>query len=375
MRTWFRTLAFGCILLLFRAVAPSSGAGYDNRLRLAIVGLVHGHVSGFMRLMESHKDEAQIVGIFEPSIELQRKFAERYGLATTAFFNDLAAMLDRTKPEAVATFTSTYDHPMVVEACASRGIHVMVEKPLAVSMEHARTIRRAANRGGIHVIVNYETTWYPSRGSLWSLIKEERAAGEIRRMVALDGHSGPKEIGVPGEFLNWLTDPMKNGAGALFDFGCYGANLMTWLMDNQRPVTVTAITQRIKPEVYPRVDDEATILLEYPKAQGIIQASWNWPFNRKDFEVYGEGGYAIATGGNAVRVRLPGKREEARTPEPLPPDERDSLSYLIGVVRGKRKPSGPSSLDNNMIVTEILEAARESARRRKTITLDRNHAF
>ena len=130
---------------------------------------------------------------------------------------------------------------MVVEACASRGIHVMVEKPLAVSMEHARTIRRAANRGGIHVIVNYETTWYPSRGSLWSLIKEERAAGEIRRMVALDGHSGPKEIGVPGEFLNWLTDPTKNGAGALFDFGCYGANLMTRLMDNQRPRTVTVV--------------------------------------------------------------------------------------------------------------------------------------
>src|SRR5207247_2246117 len=117
------------------------------------------------------------------------------------------------------------------------------------------------------------------------------------------------------------TGRTKNVAGARFDFGSYGANLMTWLMDNQRHVTVTAITQRIKPEVYPRVDDEATILLEYPKAQGIIQASWNWPFNRKDFEVYGEGGYAIATGGNAVRVRLPGKREEARTPEPLPTDE------------------------------------------------------
>ena len=242
-------------------------------------------------------------------------------------------------------------------------------------MEHARAIQRDAGRGGIHVIVNYETTWYRSHGAMWDLIKEQRAAGDIRKMVAMDGHQGPKEIGVPAEFFGWLTDPVKNGAGALFDFGCYGANLMTWLMDNQRPSAVTATTQRMKPEVYPRVDDEATILLEYPKAQGIIQASWNWPFNRKDFEVYGEGGYAIATGGNAVRVRLPDKREEARTPEPLPPDERDSLSYLIGVVRGKRKPSGPSSLDNNMIVTEILEAARESARRRKTITLDRNHAF
>ena len=54
------------------------------------------------------------------------------------------------------------------------------------------------------------------------------------------------------------------------------------------------------------------VLVEYPKAQGIIQASWNWPFGRKDFEVYGERGYAIATGGDALRVRLPDGQEEAR---------------------------------------------------------------
>ena len=188
-------------------------------------------------------------------------------------------------------------------------------------------------------------------------------------MVAMDGHQGPKEIGVGPEFLGWLTDPVKNGAGALFDFGCYGANLMTWMMDNQRPVAVTAIAQTIKPQIYARVDDEASVLIEYPKAQGIIQASWNWPFGRKDFEVYGERGYAIAAGGDALRVRLPGGQEEARTLEALPPEEHDSIAYLTAIVRGKRKPAGLSSLENNMIVTEILVAARESAQTGRTIKL------
>jgi predicted dehydrogenase len=142
-------------------------------------------------------------------------------------------------------------------------------------------------------------------------------------------------------------------------------------MDNQRPLAVTAITQRIKPRIYERVDDEATILVEYPKAQGIIQASWNWPFSRKDFEVYGEHGYAIANGGNTLRTRLPGGQEETRTPAALPADEQDSISYLLAVVRGKRKPSGLSSLENNLIVTEILEAARESARTGTTVHLNR----
>ncbi len=127
-----------------------------------------------------------------------------------------------------------------------------------------------------------------------------------------DGHRGPKEIGVQPEFLAWLTDPAQNGAGALFDFGCYGANLMTWLMDDARPTTVTAVTQRIKPDVYPKVDDEATIILEYPGAQAIIQASWNWPFDRKDMEIYGRTGQVLTVAQDGLRVRLAGKPEETR---------------------------------------------------------------
>ena len=278
-------------------------------------------------------------------------------------------MLDTIKPEAVASFTNTRDHPSIVEASAKRRIHVMMEKPLAVNNADAQRIRQAAAAGGIQVLVNYETTWYPSHGAMWTLLKEQKAGGEIRKMVAMDGHSGPKAINVQPEFFDWLSDPVRNGAGALFDFGCYGANLMTWMMDNQRPLAVTAITQQLQPDVYPRVDDEATILLEYPKAQGIIQASWNWPFNRKDFEVYGDHGQAIATGGTGLRVTLPKQPEQTVTPEARPPDERDSISHLIAVVRGTRKPNALSSLENNLIATEILDAARESARTHARVTL------
>jgi len=358
------------VVLPLACFAQTPGTPESKPLRLAIAGLVHSHVDGFLRGARNRSD-VQIVAVFEPDAAIQRKYAEKYKLEKLPFFTDLNAMLDSAKPEAVATFTSTYDHPAIVEACASRHIPVMMEKPLAVSMDHARAIRMAANAAGIPVIVNYETTWYRSHAAMWDVIKEKNAGGEIRKMVAMDGHQGPKEIGVPPEFFGWLTDPVKNGAGALFDFGCYGANLMTWMMDNQLPISVTAMTHRFKPQIYPRVDDEATILVEYPKAQGIIQASWNWPFNRKDFEVYGERAYAIAVGGNTLRVRLPGQLdEETRTKlADRPPDERDSISYLTAVARGKLKPAGLSSLDNNMIVTEILEAARESAKSGKTIRL------
>jgi predicted dehydrogenase len=353
------------------ACAQTPDSSHEAPLRLGIAGLVHNHVDGFFRAIKNRTD-VQVVGIFEPDVSLQQKYGKKYGLADSVFFSDLATMLSRSKPEAVALFTSTYDHKAMVEAIAPQHIHVMMEKPLAVGMEHARSIQAAAKRGGVQVIVNYETTWYRSHGEIRHLFKDQNAPGEIRKMVAMDGHQGPKEIGVGPEFLGWLTDPVKNGGGALFDFGCYGANLMTWMMDNERPLAVTAMTQTEKPLIYPRVDDEATILVQYPKAQGIIQGSWNWPFSRKDFEVYGAKGYAIAIGGNVLKTRVGGdSQEHTREPAALPPDESDSVSYLKAVVRGKLKPSGLSSLENNMIVTEILEAARESARTGKTIKLDR----
>jgi scyllo-inositol 2-dehydrogenase (NADP+) len=362
-----RPLQLLTILCAIVALAPLR-AQETPPLRLAIAGLVHGHVSGFLRSALARSD-VQIVGIYDPDATLLRSYAERLKLDEGVTFTDLGAMLDRTKPEAVASFSNTFDHPTIVEAAASRRIHVMMEKPLAVSNAHAEKIRAAADRGGIQVFVNYETTWYPSHGSIWTLIKEKQAAGEIRKMVAMDGHNGPKAINVQPEFLAWLSDPDKNGGGALFDFGCYGANLMTWLMDNARPIAVTAVTQQFQPTVYPRVDDEATILVEYPKAQGIIQASWNWPFNRKDLEVYGDHGLAIATGGNGLRVALPKEPEHAVTPDPRPADERDSIAHLIAVARGKRQPNALSSLANNLIVTEILEAARESARTHARVAL------
>lgn len=365
-------LRFAVVLLtIAAALVPghAQDAAPSTPLRLAIAGLVHGHVTGFLRAVQARQD-VQIVGVFEPDAALRKKYAERYSLPEGVLFDNLATMLDRARPEAVASFTNTADHPIVVEAAAARRVHVMMEKPLAVSNAHARRIRAAAERGGIQVFVNYETTWYPNYTAIWKLFKERGAAGPIRKMVALDGHEGPKKINVQPEFLDWLSDPVRNGGGALFDFGCYGANLMTWLMENQRPIAVTAVTQQFQPGTYPRVDDEATILLEYPAAQGIIQASWNWPFSRKDLEVYGDHGLAVGTtGGGGLRVTLPKEPDHVVTPDPLPADERNSISHLLAVARGRRKPNALSSLENNLIVTEILEAARESARTHRRVAL------
>jgi predicted dehydrogenase len=372
-RTFYRVIFSITIALLagansdLRAQANPVRQKTEAPLRVALAGLVHGHASGFFDQFQRRTD-IRIVGIAEANGQLAAQFQKKYGLPKEIFYTDLEEMLKATHPQAVLAYTNTYDHRRVVEICARYGIPVMMEKPLAVSLEDARAIEKAAREGKIQVLVNYETTWYRSNQAAYDLVHED-AIGEIRKIVVHDGHNGPKEIGVGPEFLAWLTDPKLDGGGALFDFGCYGADLATWLMDGRRPDSVTAVTQQIKPEIYPHVDDEATIILTYPHAQAIVQASWNWPFSRKDMEVYGQRGYVITVGPSAVRVRLPDREETSADAKPLPKADEDSLSYLRAVLLDGLKPEGQSSLETNVIVTEILDAARQSAASGKTVFL------
>lgn len=360
----FATALFAAQMLLGALALPCVGAP----VRYAIVGLVHDHARGFIPSASARKD-VQLAAIVEPDRELAARYARDYKLDTNLFFTSLEEMLAKADIQAVATFTSTFDHRRVVETCAAKGIHVMMEKPLAVSLEHARAIDAAARKGGIQVVVNYETTWYPANHAAYALIHERKEIGELRKIVVHDGHQGPKEIGCSAAFLEWLTDPVLNGGGALMDFGCYGADLITWLMQGQRPLSVFAVTQQIKPDVYPKVDDEATIVLTYPHAQGIIQASWNWPFGRKDMEIYGRTGYVLVPEQTRLRLRT-AKAAEADAPvPPLAAPNTDPLSYLAALVRGDIRPSGLSSLEVNLIATEILAAARESARTGQRVEL------
>jgi len=359
-------MRIGLFLVMLFISSFMTSTAQQKPLRIGIAGLTHDHVHGL--LTKAHDKTIEIVGIAEANRDLAERYLKRYNLPVSLLYSSLEEMLDKTKPEAVCAFNSIYEHLETVKACAPRKIHVMVEKPLAVSLDHAKQMQALATKYGIHLLTNYETTWYGSHRKAFESLD---SIGGLRKIVVHDGHQGPKEIGVSKEFLEWLTDPVKNGGGALIDFGCYGANLVTWLMNGEKPLNVFAVTQQMKPEIYPKVDDEATIVITYPKTQGIIQASWNWPFGRKDIEIYGQHGYMIADR-NGLKTKTGEQKKEEYQPVASPPAPyQDPFTYLAAVVHGeiKVKSTDLSSLQNNMIVVEILEAARKSAKEGRVVYL------
>ncbi len=352
------------IILLITFISKNICA---QQIRVVVAGLTHNHIHGILN--QYNKGVVDIVGIAEPDKQLQEKYSKLYNVPDSLFFTDLKKLVLLKKPDAVLGYNAVAKHVEIVEICAPLGISVMVEKPLAATLAQAKRIKLLANKYHIKVLTNYETTWYASYQDVYNSVSKD-SIGQIKKMVAHDGHQGPKEIGCTPEFLNWLTDPVLNGAGALNDFGCYGADLMTWLMQGRKPIAVTAVTRHYKPNIYPKVDDDATIILEYPNATGLIEASWNWPFSIKDLEVFGETGYLHALDGQNIVSRMRENIKGEKKTEPLTAPINDPMNYLTAVLQNKIPGTADqSSLKYNMIVMEILDAAKRSAATGKRVIL------
>jgi predicted dehydrogenase len=363
------------LLAVHANAAPPAAPG--SPMKIGIVGMVHGHVEAFLNgggLTPAggilNRPDVELVGVVEPDQKLFDSYAQRYHLPASLRFRNIQEMVAQSHPRAVLVFTAPSEHRRVIEESAALGVHVMVEKPLAISYQDALAIQDAAQRGHIHVLVNLETSWYASNTASFRLL-QQGALGPLVKTVIRDGHSGPVLINVPPEFLAFLVDPKQNGGGALYDFGCYGANLMTWLMGGEAPLSVTAVTKQLQPNFYPKVDDEAEIILNYKNAIAIVQASWNWPFGLKQMDVYGRTGYAKTIDSDRIEVRKANEQAGQITQgEKLAAPYDDPLHYLVAVVNGEiQEGNSLSSLKTNVMASEILDAARQSAQSGKSVGL------
>lgn len=242
------------LLLMYAILLFSSHilSAQNKPIKLGVIGLTHSHVHWILGSLKS--DAYEIVGIVEPNRKLAERYAKQYKFSMDMVYPTMHELIKNKAPQAVTAFGTVYEHLEVVETCAPLGIHVMVEKPLAVSLAHAKKMEKLAKQHNIHLITNYETTWYPTMKKTYDLISQ-RTIGDLKKVIIRDGHKGPVNINLETEFLEWLIDPIQNGGGALMDFGCYGANLMTWVMHGQKPLSITATTQQLQKDNNPLVDE------------------------------------------------------------------------------------------------------------------------
>ncbi|HYM13263.1 MAG TPA: Gfo/Idh/MocA family oxidoreductase [Bryobacterales bacterium] len=351
-----------CLLfVLFPLLLGAQSLGV--RPRLAVVGLVHSHVWGHLAHM-AEMSEANLVGIADPHQDLVEEARKRAPHA--AFFSDYKQMIEAAKPQIVWAFVENNRHLEIVEYCAPRKIHVIFEKPLASTYRDAVKIRALAQENGIQVMTNYQMAWWATNYAAKQQA-DAGAIGQVWRLHGIVGHGGPGSEGVRNQyFFAWLTDPVKNGAGALMDFGCYNALWSLWYLG--RPESVFATANHLRPERFPKVEDSADLVLHYKNGVGIFEASWDLPRSFQDLEVFGRTGSLYMTQ-QKLEIRKGKDAAEVRA-EPLAPEQSEPVAYLISRLRAGQPLEGLVALDINVGVNEIIDAAKESIRSGKEVKLN-----
>lgn len=342
------------LTLLLATVPLVAAPVLTERPRLAIAGLVHSHVWGHLQRMASMTD-ADLVGIAEPNQELIGE--AKKAAPNAAYFGDYKEMIEAKKPHIVWAFVENNRHLEVVEYCAPRKIHVIFEKPLASTYKDALKIRDLARKHDIQVMTNYQMAWWATQYAA-KAEADKGSIGEVWRLRGVVGHGGPGSEGARSKyFFDWLTDPVKNGAGALMDFGCYNALWSLWYLG--RPESVFATTNRLQTSRFPKVEDNAVLVLHYKNGVGIFEGSWDLPRSFQDLEVFGRTGSVYMTQ-RGVELRAGrGAASEVKA-APLPPDRAEPVGYLIARLKEGKPVDGLVALDINLQVNEIIEAALQS---------------
>lgn len=323
--------------------------------RVGVVGLIHDHIWGMLRWWKE-LEGAELVAAADVNPPLLEKIRGEFGVERT--YSSYRQMFEREELDIVTVTVDNAGTADIVEAAAARGLHVMSEKPMAATLDQARRMAEACRKAKVQLMINWPTAWNPAIQTLDRLVRDG-AIGPVHKVKYLAAHQGPKEYGCTPYFYEWLYDADRNGAGALMDYCCYGAMMSAhWL---GRPESVVGIRGTLVKEPFP-VDDNAILLMKYPHAFGVAEASWTQqaPDGSPNPSVFGATGTLSVSGGRVRLARL-GKDVEWIEPDAPSPGRRNGAEYLVSCLEAGTPVEGMCSAETSLLAQEILERGLESS--------------
>lgn len=339
--------------------------------RLLVAGLIHDHAWKLLPQFTAIPGVA-IVGGADPNRPLREKLGREFGVR--ALFERPRDLFARVEADAVLVCDSNAGSVPIVEAAAARGLHALVEKPMAATAEGARRMLAASRRHRTRLMVNWPIAWNPSVVRAIELARAGKIGHVFHARIHM-AHQGPKEAGCTPYFWGWLYDGKKNGAGALVDYCCYGAALMASLWGKPRQVFGVARTL-VKPN-FP-VDDNAMIVGIWPKRTALSQASWTQNPDFHDLLFLGVDGTLETVRGTLVHTRTKkgefshwGADRLNRREIPLPRPRagfRDGPEHFVHCLRTGRPFMDLCSAEVGVAAQEILSAGLRSEKTGRRVT-------
>ncbi len=337
--------------------------------KVGIAGVTHGHVSAHLREWREVRG-AELVAIGDRHREEREKRVQAAGDTTIHQYDSIEEMLDHEKLDIVTVCTETSDHARVVELAAARGVHCVVEKPLAFSLADAERMLAAAGKYGVQVVTNYPTRWGPRATRRALELVKRGGIGRPYEVRHRGGGTKPRAIDA-NTFFQWLYQPPFNGAGAFADYCCYGADMAVGILG--APASVYAMAGRWQRDDL-ITDDNARMLLQYHRGGAVIEGTWS-QFGHLPYSTLflGEEATLALTDKGAVLYDAQNEGQGGRTLEledlPLPTAEASLPEHLITCLEKGERCVESAGIRHHRDVAEVLDAGLRSIKSGQVVRL------
>lgn len=324
------------------------------KFRIGVIGLTHDHIWGVLADLRTQPG-VELVGVADTHRPLVERAKAEYGCVT---YREAALFVEREQLDAVYLFGDNASAVEAAELAAKKGLHILVEKPMASDLAGADRMLAAARQNNVRLMINWPFAWLPQLQHALALA----AAGEIGDIWQVKyraAHQGPREHGCSEYFCDWLYDVDRNGGGALIDYCCYGALLSRALMG--LPARVTGVTGRcLKEDIL--VEDNAVVVMSYPRGLSISEGSWTQIGNLTQYvaTIYGSRGILQVEPRTSGRLLKATAEEPEGVVVPLPEQPaalRSTTAHFVDCVRSGREFQLLCQARVGRDAQEILEAA------------------
>jgi len=339
----------------------------DESLRVGILGLTHDHIWGNLTDL-NRSSRGRLVAAADPNEELLVQIRNEYGCPNT--FQSYDEMLEQIELDVVYIYADNATGVDLAIKAANRGLHIMVEKPMASTLQGAVNVLAAVRTAGVQLMVDWPFAWWPGLQKAISMA-QDGAIGRLTGVKYRAAHAGPKELGCTPYFYDWLHDPELNGAGALMDYCSYGSALARYLLG--MPSRVSGVAGNLAKE-YVSVDDNAVIVMQWPKAMAIAEGSWAQIGHMTSYvaTLFGTDGTIVVEPGDEGRVLLATREHDDGIVVDVPQSPEYMINgteyFLSSIIEG-RPIDGLCSAEVGRDAQEILEAGLASSQRGEAMSL------
>ncbi|HYG37877.1 MAG TPA: Gfo/Idh/MocA family oxidoreductase [Cytophagales bacterium] len=262
-----------------------------NRTKVVILGagfIADIHFESYHRFIP----EAEVVAVYARNPERAKTFAEKRNIPQ--WYDDLDKAINESGCEVVDICLPNFLHSRATLLAASAKKHVIIEKPLAITLEEADEMIDSCKKAGVKLMYAEELCFAPKYERARHLVSEG-AVGDIYMLKQGEKHSGPHS--------DWFYDINQAGGGVLMDMGCHAFGWFRWMLKNAKAKSVYATMNTFYHKERTKGEDNSVVIVEFENdVVCVAENSWAKHGGMDDrCEIHGTGGviYADLFMGNA----------------------------------------------------------------------------